>query len=303
MGRLRGKVPSLAALAAFEAAARLGGFTKAASELGVTQAAISRQIRALEDDFGTPLFVRGRTVRLTAAGQVLADAVSEAFDRMAVAIDKLHEGRDPALLTVSTHLSFSHFWLLPRLPAFRHANPEVKLRVLSQDAPIDLRQGEVDVVIRYGRPPFADGATMASLAEQTFPVCSPQFAAQASCESVGAERLRELPLIEAHNPETDWLTWPEWFAMAGLPRPSRPQMLVFRHYSDAVYAAMAGEGVVLGWQKLLERPLGDGRLTRIGDVAVRPAEAHHMVVAQGEAERDAVAAFSAWLAAEFDRLA
>ncbi|WMS44491.1 LysR substrate-binding domain-containing protein [Acuticoccus sp. MNP-M23] len=292
-------MPSLGALAAFEAAARLGGFTKAANELGVTQAAVSRQIRALEADFGVPLFTRNtRQVVLTDAGRTLSGAVSDAFQTMTDAIEVLRAPREPTSLTVSTSLSFSHFWLLPRLPAFRSAYPLLQLRVISQDQPLDLRTGDADVAVRYGVAPFDDGEALAALPEEAFPVASPEFAARHDCDSISVEALAKLPLIEGHKPESLWLTWPTWFARAGLTRPPGRQMLMFNHYSDAVYAAMTGEGVVLGWNRLLERPLGDGRLVRLGTASVIPQEAHHVVVA-GNEHKPAAMAFARWMVEKF----
>lgn len=291
----------MGALAAFDAAARLGGFTRAAGELGVTQAAISRQIRALEDDLGKPLFVRShRQVVLTNAGRLLADAVAESFARMADAIEQVREGRDPETLTVSTSLAFSHFWLLPRLPSFRAANPTLKLRVLSTDNGIDLRQGDADVVIRYGNPPFRDGAALADLGEVAYPVASLDFARSLPGE-VADESLATLPLIEADAVESLWLTWPQWFARAGIDQGRLPTrgMLTFNHYSDAVYAAISGAGIVLGWHRLLHRPLSDGRLTRIGTAKVEPQERHHVVVAHDTQEVAAVIAFLGWIKDEF----
>ncbi|ORE94162.1 LysR substrate-binding domain-containing protein [Acuticoccus yangtzensis] len=300
MSRLRRSVPSLGALAAFEAAARLGGFTKAAGELGVTQAAISRQIRVLETDLGKPLFVRGnRVVELTAAGRLLAEAVSESFTRMASAIDEIREGRDLTTLTVSTSLAFSHFWLLPRLPSFRVAHPDVKLSVLSSDYAVDLRLGEADVAIRYGKPPFRDGHSVASLPEIAYPVASPALVERLP-HPITSDTLNHLPLIEGEPRERQWLSWPKWFALAGIDAIPRRGILTFNHYSDAVYAAITGEGVILGWHRLLERPLGDGRLTRVGDVQVEIEEAHHVVVASDKLDLPTVGAFVEWITAGFD---
>ena len=299
MSRLRRSVPSLGALAAFEAAARLGGFTKAAGELGVTQAAISRQIRALETDLGKPLFVRGnRQVELTASGRVLAEAVSESFTRMAAAIDEVREGRDVTTLTVSTSLAFSHFWLLPRLPSFRVAHPDVKLSVLSSDFAVDLRLGEADVAIRYGTPPFRDGYSVASLSEMAYPVASPSLVERLPTP-VGKEALTTLPLIEAEPRERQWLSWPKWFALAGIDATPRRGVMTFNHYSDAVYAAITGEGVIVGWHQLLERPLADGRLARVGTTSVKPEEGHHVVVASDKLDLPTVGAFVDWITEGF----
>lgn len=299
MVTLRRSLPSLGMLAVFEAAARVGGFTKAADELGVTQAAVSRQVRALEEDLNTRLFVRAhRTVRLTPAGRVLAEAVSQSFERIADAIEVVRNPSDADGLTLSTSLAFSHFWLLPRLSAFRTERPELKLRVVSQDASIDLREGGIDVLLRFGKPPFRDGKVLSSYPETAVPVCSPQFA-EALPADFDIAQLCELPLIEADALEPNWMTWPQWFALAGLKRPSRRGMLRFSHYSDAVYAAINGDGVTLGWQRILERPLADGRLVRLGDVAVHPAEGLHLVVPDGALDTPAVSAFVDWLDRSF----
>jgi DNA-binding transcriptional LysR family regulator len=284
----------------FEAAARLGGFTKAADELGVTQAAVSRQIRALEEELNTPLFVRGhRKIQLTAAGRVLADAVGQSFERIADAVEVVRHPTRPEILTVSTTLAFSHFWLLPRLPSFRTEHPALELRVISQDAPIDLRDGEIDVILRFGRAPFRDGRTVASFPEMAYPVCSPDFAERLGPD-FDVSRLAELPLIELDPVEPAWMTWRRWFDHAGMKRPSRRSGLRFNHYSDAVYAAINGEGVSLGWHRLLERPLADGRLVRLGNVAVETEERHHLVVRETVLEGSAVKAFTGWIESCFD---
>lgn len=294
---LRGRIPSLGALAAFEAAARLGGFTKAADELNVTQAAISKQIRALEDDLNAPLFVRGhRKVELTAAGRTLADAVSASFGSIAHAIDVIRAGRDLSSLSVSSSLAFSHFWLLPQIASFRAANPELKLRVVSEDAPVDLRDGSVDVAVRYGASPFKDGETVLSVPERAFPVASPELAMRHFPDGFSLPMLANAPLIDIEPRMKAWLDWGSFFALAGMPQPLGRPSLRCSHYSDAVYAAIAGEGVLVGWERLLERPLSDGRLVRLGDVSVSPREGHHVVVSPELRDLPVVKAFCLWLA-------
>jgi len=298
---LRRSVPSLGTLAVFEAAARLGGFTKAADELGVTQAAVSRQIRALEEELNTPLFVRGhRKIQLTAAGRVLSDAVGQSFERIADAVEVVRHPTRPEILTVSTTLAFSHFWLLPRLPSFRTEHPALELRVISQDAPIDLRDGEIDVILRFGRSPFRDGRILASFTESAYPVCSPEFAAKLGAD-FDVTRLATLPLIEIDPAEPNWLNWRRWFDLAGIKRPSRRSGLRFNHYSDAVYAAINGEGVTLGWHRVIERPLSDGRLVRLGDAAVQTEECYHLVVRETVLEGSAVKAFTGWIESSFSQ--
>ena len=305
MSRLRRSVPSLGALVTFEVAARLGGFTRAAEELGVTQAAVSRQIKALECDLGVDLFLRQpRALTLTAEGRRLAEVIGESFAQVATAIDDIRAPRRAQVLTIGATLAFSHFWLLPRLPNLRAARPEMKLRVVSQDEPFDLRNGGVDLVLRYGRPPFADGGrSVALLAERIFPVCSPQL----PLATMSAAALPDLPLIESDGPEISWYDWDDWFARAKITRvragrgaASRERSLQFNHYSDAVYAAINGEGVALGWQSILERPLSDGRLVQVADVSVVPSESHHVVVPSGRPTTPVIDAFVDWISAAFE---
>ena len=298
MRRLRRQIPSLGALAAFEAAARLGGFTRAAGELGVTQAAVSRRIGDLERDLGRPLFVRAhRRVELTPAGRVLAEAVGASFERMADAVEVVRRSGGPDALTVGASVAFAHFWLLPRLSSFRAGSPEVQLRVVSQDVADLAPGGGLDVALRYGRPPFAGATVMASMAEAVGPVCSPGLAQRVGPLDPGA--LRDLPLIESDAPEPSWLDWGQWLARAGLaPGPAPAPRLRCSSYSDAAYAAMGGEGVALGWERLLERPLADGRLVRLGEVVVRPVERHHLLVPE-EGASGPVEAFVRWAQGAF----
>ena len=293
MPRLRRSLPSLAALVTFEAAARLGGFTRAARELGVTQAAVSRQMRQLEEELQTRLFVRAhRRVELTPAGSVLAMAVGQSFERIGDAIDVIRRPDAADTLTIGATLAFSHFWLLPRLPAFRMQCPEVKLRVLSQDVPVHLRDGNVDLVIRYGKPPFGDGGVAASMPDEVYPVCSP-----AAMRHASSEELLRLPRIDSEAPDASWLTWRRWFSLTGLGKVADTGVLRFSHYSDAVYAAIEGQGVALGWSRLLERPLSDGRLVRLGILSVFPEERHNLLVPNRASTRPAARMFIDWMEA------
>jgi DNA-binding transcriptional LysR family regulator len=297
MPHIRRRIPALGALVTFEAAARLGGFTAAAQEIGVTQAAVSRQVSALEEDLGTRLFIRApRRVDLTAAGSALALAVGQSFERIAETVEAIRQPGASASLTVSATLAFSHFWLLPRLASLLADHPEIKLRVLSQDLPVDLRDGTVDVALRYGRPPFRDGEVAASMSDEIFPVCSPAMLAR-----LGPGRLAswpaELPRIDNEAPDASWLTWRRWFALTDPGRSPQAGALRFSHYNDAVYAAIDGQGVVLGWSTLLQRPLADGRLVRLGSSSVTPDEQYCVVVPGRGPYRPHVETFVRWMRA------
>jgi DNA-binding transcriptional LysR family regulator len=296
MPSIRQQLPSLGALVAFEAAARRRSFTDAAQELGVTQAAVSRQIRLLEDDLRATLFVRShRRVEPTPAATVLAAALSQSFERIADAIEVIRQPAMTDTLTVAATVAFSHFWLLPRLSAFRAAHPGARIRVVSQDSPVDLRAGGVDVLVRYGEPPFTDGQIVATRSDRVFPVCSPGFR-DALGPEFRARDLASLALIGSDGPDPTWLSWRRWFALAGLGRASDAGALRFNHYTDGVYAAINGQGVALGWNTLLEQALAEERLVPLGDVSVTPAAGYHVLTPFARSPRPAAAAFVAWIA-------
>lgn len=293
MPGLRRSISSLSALATFEAAARLTGFTRAAEELGVTQAAVSRQIKLLEAELALPLFVRShRRVELTPAGLVLARALTGAFDQVAEALDHIRRPAQANTVSVGATLAFAHFWLLPRLPAFRAAHPEVQLRLISQDSGFDLRRDGVDLLVYYGRPPFDDARLLAARGDRVFPVCAPALAARGGA-------LEALPLIGCEWIEPSWLSWRRWSQMAGGTPITKPNALRFSQYSDAIYAAMGGEGVALGWEELVAPQLADGRLVRLGRSEVIPDESHNLLMPTTRAHGRAARVFTEWLVAQF----
>lgn len=294
MAGFRRSVSSLSALATFEAAARLLGFTRAAEELGVTQAAVSRQIKLLEAELNTPLFIRGhRKVELTPAGIVMARALTGAFDQVAEAIDTIRRPAAANTVTFGATLGFMHFWLLPRLPAFRAAYPDVQLRLVSQDLGFDLRRDAVDVLIQYGKGPFDGARCVASLPDVVFPVAAPSLP--------GLDKpLDQLPLIACEWVEPSWLTWRRWAQMAGLPPLQKANALRFSQYTDAIYAALGGEGVALGWQSLIGAHLADGRLVRLGQGQVTPEEKHCLLVPTTRTQGRGARRLTEWLVAAFE---
>ncbi|EYD77276.1 transcriptional regulator, LysR family [Rubellimicrobium mesophilum DSM 19309] len=299
MPTIRRSVSSLASLAAFEAAARHGSFTLAAAELSVTQAAISRQVKRLEEELNTPLFVRShRKVELTADGQLLARVMTEAFGRVAETVEAIRQPAPDDTVIVGTTLAFSHFWLVPRLPAFRAAHPGVKLRLISEDAGFDLRQGRVDLVVRYGQPPFADAQSLASMEDEVFPVCSPVLLATID-PPPALGTLAGFPLIRLEWQDPAWLTWPRWAGMAGIGHMSTRSELRFNHYTDAIYAAINGNGVVLGWRRLIAELLDGGRLVRLGGAVAIPVERYHVLRPVRRRLTPPAELFTDWLVGQF----
>lgn len=303
MRRLRRSLPSLSALATFEAAARLGSFTLAAAELGVTQAAVSRQIKFLEGDLNTTLFVRAhRKVVLTPSGAALAGTVSGAFERMVEVIETIRRPVSADTVVVGTTLAFSQFCILPRLAEFRAAQPDIRLKLVADDTVADLRRDRLDVAIRYGRPPFPDGRSVASRADQVFPVCSPALLARLGV-SPDMPDLARMPLICSDSVNPSWLTWRAWGRGAGLasdlgPASDRSQ-LRFNHYTDTIHAAETGEGVALGWEMLLARQLADGSLVRLGTAFLVAEDRYHVIVPTDRAPGPAAQTFIDWVTRSF----
>jgi DNA-binding transcriptional LysR family regulator len=299
MTSLRRSISSIPSLATFEAAARLGSFTLAARELGVTQAAVSRQIRLLESDLNRQLFQRShRHVELTRAGQVLAASVTMGFDRITETIEELREDRLAGTVTLGATLAFSHFWLLPRLTSFRRTHPDVKMRLISQNNPFDFRRDGVQIAIRYGHPPFPGTRVVASFSDRISPVCSPAFRDQVGPITDDRE-IFNLPLITVDWADPTWTTWGSWTEGAGFGRQELRYALRFSHYTDAIYAAMSGEGVALAWERLLHRQISEGQLVRLGSASMDPEDGYHAVIAEGaDLDEDAQQIIN-WIAEEF----
>ena len=295
------RLPSLNAMRAFEAAARLGSFAKAADELFVTAAAVSQQVRALEADLGLALFDRiGRRLKLTDAGQVYASGLADAFDQIVSATTRARAGARPkSRLKITVLASFAFGWLNARLPTFRARNPEVELFVDTNSQWYDLRRREVDIAIRYGVNLAEEGLIAERfLEEDVFPVCSPALLN-------GPEPLRRLKDLARHTLIHDfyaersesWLGWEAWFALAGIP--AKPPTGLLYSGSILLYqGAIQGQGVALGRSALVDEALTQGLLVRPFEI-VRPAEqSYWIVMAPGTQKSSAAQAFRGWLLEE-----
>ena len=292
MTHFRKSIPSLSALLALEAAARHRSITLAAGELGVTQAAVSRQIAALEADLGQLLFHRRhRAIEPTETCLALTSSLATSFTAIRQSVETARAS--DTIVTIGTTLAFSTLWLMPRLRAFRDAVPMAQVRMIARDSRIGLETGEADVVVRFGIPPFDDGRLIGSCRDVVAPVCSPAFAERID----DPDQFMTAPhdLIENDVSDRQWYSWSDWFARAGLPTKIRARSMHFNHYTDAIEAARAGQGVALGWMTLCERYIADGSLVRLGSREVVP-EGTYNVVLPSRRNADPVAEMAArWL--------
>lgn len=289
----RRKLSSLTALVALEAVARHRSISAAAREIGVTQAAVSRQIAALEEDFGRPLFVRAhRAVQPTAECLILGRALADNFYGMAEAIDAMRT-TSKEMVTIGAPVAFSHLWLVPRLLRFRALHPATAFRVVSRDDRIDLEGGEADMVIRFGRGPFPDGEVVAQAQDVILPVCAPDYAAH---RDLSAFPDCAFDLIEQDVPDRSWYRWADWFAQTGTRPRQATATLRFTYFTDTLAAARSGAGIAMGWRMLLGNDLSTGALVRVGGQEIISPAAYNLVVATGRKISSQAELLKVWLA-------
>jgi LysR family glycine cleavage system transcriptional activator len=239
------KLPPLTAVRAFEAAARNENFTAAAAELGMTQAAVSYQVKALEQRLGAQLFIRDRgRARLSPLGERLLPSLTRAFDAIEAAF-AAHQAEDESLLTISTTVTFANTWLAWCLGSFQMRHPDLAVRMTTGNELVDLRSGDADVAIRGGSGDW-EGMEKHLLVRSSFtPMASPGFVASAE-RSLGRKvRPRDLLDLNLITPEDDW--WVQWFADAGLTSDGAPKRRGVRldNQANEGHAAMAGLGIAL----------------------------------------------------------
>lgn len=289
----------LNALRAFEAAARHLSFAQAAHELGVTPAAVSQQVKRLEQRLGQPLFLRlNRAVRLTEAGQRLAAPLGMLFVQMSDLVETAVQTLPT--LEVTAMPSLATKWLAPRLARFNAVCPDYQVRVSGSDLLVDFSRHPVDVGLRYGRGNYDDLFSEKLTDVVAFPVCSPSFADAYREKLEAPNGLAAVPLIhdESSIGETGLPTWPRWFAAAGLPAAQIRRILVFESTHMALDAALAGQGVALGLTLLVDDDIRQGRLVRLSDVELKSAFSYYLVCRRDRAEQRGVKAFRDWLKAE-----
>lgn len=286
------RLPPLAAVKVFEAAARHENFTLAASELGMTQAAVSYQIRLLEERLGVPLFLRSkRRVTLTEAGRRVAAPVSSALDGIAEAFSGLVDD-DESVLSISTSQSFASTWLAPRLGAFQLARPELAVRVSTDNFMVDFARDDVDVAVRTGHGPWP-GLRHHFLFHLHFtPICTPEFR-----DRHGLEAPEDILRVPRLSPDDDW--WAMWLSDAGLSPPQgRTPGIKLDSQVTEVQAIYAGHGVALMTPMFWRTELAAGRLVAPFPLVSCDARANWLVYPEHKRNRTKIRAFRDWLLRE-----
>jgi LysR family transcriptional regulator, glycine cleavage system transcriptional activator len=296
------RLPPLNSLRALEAAARHGSFKEAAAELHVTPAAISQQVRLLEEHCQTRLFEREpRGLALTERALAALPLLQRAFDGLEEAANVIAPQPSP-ILTVSVAPSFAARWLLPRIDGFRTLHPEVDVRLDATEALARFDADDIDVAIRFGRGVYPGMRSDALMPGVAFPVCSPRLLEGRNPLRDPAD-LAHHTLLHARWTEDEYApSWKMWLAAAGVPEITGGHSLAFSTVSLALQAAIDGHGIALAAGGLLRQDLAEGRLVRPFAAAVEPHEfGYYLVYPDRSARQRKVQTFRAWLLDEVSR--
>lgn len=297
----RAALPTLDFLRGFEAAARHLSFTAAAAELFITQSAVSRQIKALEERIGVALFVRrNRGLALTEAGEVLYRAIAGALSQIGEAIERARASQRGPTLNVTASVAFSALWLVPRLPRFRSLRPDVDVRLSATSHLLDLDRDHIDVAIRYCAPQSAPPGAVKLFGADVVPVCAPSLVADPARPLRKPEDLAAHVLLHYDDPvhPMPWQAWSTWLEAAGVPGLRTAGALHFSHLDHAIQAAVAGEGVALGVRPVLRDLFVRGELI-MPFARVSPANrGYFALVAEHARSRAEPAQFVQWLLQE-----
>jgi LysR family transcriptional regulator, glycine cleavage system transcriptional activator len=290
------RLPSLNGLRAFEAAARHLSFTLAASELNVTQTAISHQIRRLEEELGIRLFIRkNRALALTPKARDYLPGVRAAFNDLRLATERLLRKDDGNVLTVSTLASLAVKWLLPRLSKFQEAHPKIDVRITTSTNLIDFRTGDVDAAIRYGRGHWEGLRADWLMADELFPVCSPALLSGKRPLRT-PEDLRDHVLL--HTGASDSDDWRLWLTAAGLPGDiSKQPGITFDLSLMTVQAAVDGIGVAMGRTSYVQDDIAKGRLIVPFNITLPADAGFYLVSPEAAVDPPKLKAFRDWLLA------
>ncbi|MES2265063.1 MAG: transcriptional regulator GcvA [Pseudomonadota bacterium] len=294
------KIPPLNPLLTFEVAARHLSFARAAEELCVTAAAVSHQIKTLEDSLGMPLFVRQpKSLQLTEAGRAYLPGVQQAFRQLAEATHQLHLRGQPSVLKVNVPPTFAVKWLIPRMDRFMKAHPEIDLKISTSTQPLDFTRDQFDLVIRYGRGQYAGMRSERCLSVEVFPVCSPSLQAGPHPLRV-PDDLRHHTLLhddsryaDVSNPD-----WASWLSVAGVEGIDATRGPSFWPSHLVLDAAIDGLGVALAKKAWVEIDLAEGRLVRPFELSIPVEYAYYVIYPEERVGNMRITSFVDWVRAE-----
>ena len=295
MNRLGKSLPPLSSLLPFEAAARLESFTRAAEELGLTQAAISRQIRALEEDLGTRLFERrNRAVHLTEAGREFGRVVTGALQGIAAQAGHLRGVRRSGEVVLFAQLCEGLYWVMPRLSEFHQVHPGMEVRVSASARPLTEAEGHFDVALQTSGRASGSCPLVFTASDEVFPVCSPSYLKDRQTP-LDLSQLADEHLLHHKADPQDWLEWDDWLDRLGLSLRVGSKGSVFDSYPIMIQAAIEGHGMTLGWRRTMENLLRSGALVRPFEESLPLPDGLSVYKRQAGPSRPEVEALLAWM--------
>lgn len=301
MQRKRFDLPPLDFIQGFEAAARHLSFTKAADELALTQSAVSRQIKVLEDSLGVSLFERQhRALALTPSGETLYRVAVDVLGRMQTAVGAMRADKGTSQLSITTTTGFAALWLIPRLKRFTSSHPAVDVRISATDLPVNLDRELVDIAIRYGSKPAMPPEAIALFGEEILPVCSPALLGSNTLPLVTPGDLKHHALLHLDYPgmQKSWFDWGTWLTAQGIGDLKPARTLHFSQYDQMIHATIAGQGVALGRLPLVQELLRTRALVAPFERTVVGTRGYFILTSAHATEKVQAKAFIAWLLAE-----
>jgi len=290
------RLPNLAALRAFEAAARHENFSRAAEEIHVTHGAISHQVRALEEELGVTLFARhGKRIAITPEGENFAVTLRRALTEIAAAADALRADAKQKKLTVTALPSFAARWLAPHLGQFIEQNPDLEVMLQSSSHLTDFVRESVDVGIRFGKGNYPGLTVEKIMDDYYYPVASPRFNGGELPRT--PQKLAQSMLLRCEGEP-----WTPWFQAAGLDLPEPTGGLVFQDSSMLVRAAAEGHGIALARHAIVTTELQSGELVCLFDIAVKCPQSYYLVCPPSSMLKPQVQAFRKWLFEEIAKI-
>ncbi|WP_097305073.1 LysR substrate-binding domain-containing protein [Pseudomonas chlororaphis] len=296
MSRFARNLPPLETLVTFEAVARNASFTRAATELCLTQSAVSKQIRALELSLKTELFERqARGVKLTSSGAILFAEVSTQLESLLRSVTRLRAGRDANTVTVQCTHAVAQYWLFPRLLAFNKEHPNITVSIHANNDMDESSVAEHDFGILYGAGQWSSLSAAPLFAEIVYPIASRQLRFE---PGIGLAQLPGLALIQLDASEWNCIDWRDWFRHFGLDYNPPPNALVFNQLTLLFNAVIQGMGVGLGWDFMARELIDKGELQRVSDLAFHTGQADYLVHVRQRRLSASALLFRDWLLAQ-----
>lgn len=296
MNKLGKSLPPLACLLPFEAAARLGSFSRAATELHITQAAVSRQIRALEDDLGSALFERrNRAVFLTEAGHRFAYSLGNALGEIAEQADRIRGVAATNEVVLVCQMCEAFHWLMPRLSDFHQRYPEIELKVATLTKPLPDYDSYFDIAMQSSNRETGPHPLLFSASDEVFPVCSPRYLEKLGVRSISLDELDKHTFLHHQTLPPYQLEWDSWLGEYQRTLPAQARGLTFDSYSLMLQAAVAGHGLAMGWRRTAQGMLDSQELVAPFAESVQLPDALSIYGRSGPIQRREARLLEGWL--------